>query len=240
MAWKMPSLVILLAKARKKVVIARKRGARKAQAARAAAAQKRPLDFGSVYNLWKGALLNPEQVFAQQKNSGGFVKAGLMLALAGALFALISAILTHNFVLMLLGFSLFLVAVPITAFIATVIVYVFARILGGTGTLRQQFYLFAVMLSPVLMLIALLDVLYIIPLVGGLIRGAIVFALDIYAVYMLSLSLKTVHGFGNLKAILAWLLPLLIVTILVAIFVAMVVAAIIAAVPAVVHAGFVR
>jgi len=230
-----------LAKARKS---AKKRVARRSQkkaapkvAASKAAGMFSGLDFAGVFELWKTALTNPEKAVSSQLGKAGYAKGILMLCLAGALYAVISAILTMNFFVLALGPAMFAVMVPVLVLFGAAVVFAFAKILGGKGSLREQFYVSAVLLSPIILLMACAKVLLIVPIIGFLLKAAALFVLEVYALYQVTLALRSIHGFSTIRAILSWLLPLLIVTIVVVIFALMVVAAILALVPAAILVG---
>lgn len=195
------------------------------------------MDFAGVFELWKVALTNPEKAISSQLGKAGYAKGILMLCLAGALYAVISAILTTNFFLLALGPAMFAVAVPITVLVGAAVVFAFAKVLGGKGGLREQFYISAVLLSPIILLMACTKVLYIVPIVGFLLKAAALFVLEVYALYQVTIALRAIHGFSTMRAILSWLLPLLVVTVIVIIFALIVVAAILAMIPAAVLVG---
>jgi hypothetical protein len=195
------------------------------------------MDFSAIFDLWKAALNDPDATISSQQRNGGYVKGILMLCLAGALYAVISAILTSNFFLLVLGPSMFAVMVPALAFAASAVVYAFAKVLGGKGGFREQFYLTAVLVSPIILLMAFAKVLYIIPLIGFLFKAAAMFVLDVYALYQVTLALRVVHDLSTMRAILSWMLPLLIVAIIVIVFTILIVAVILAAIPAAVLVG---
>jgi len=227
----------------KKKAVSKKRAVKKIRATKAlkaapqampffAAEKKQGLDFGAMVNLWVAAVANPEATLAHQRTKGGFSKGIIMLSLAGALYALICALLTANVFLLVFGPITFAIGVPIFALVYSVIIYAFAKVLGGKGGLREQFHLFAVFLSPILLLMALAKIMYVVPMLGYAIKNLIVLLLGIYALYQLTVSLKIVHGFGNLKAVLTWLLPGLIVAFLIAVFAIVVMAMLLATIPA--------
>lgn len=195
------------------------------------------LDFAGVFQLWKTALINPEKAISSQFGKAGYAKGILMLCLAGALYAVISAILTVNFVVLALGPGMFAVMVPLTILFGAAVVFAFAKILGGKGGLREQFYVSAVLLSPIVLLMACAKVLLIVPIIGFLLKAAVLFVLEVYALYQITLALRDIHGFSTMRAILSWLLPLLIMAIIVIVFTLMVVAAILSLVPAAVLVG---
>jgi len=230
-----------LAKARKaskrRVVRRGKKRAAPAPAARKAPGMLSGMDFAAVFGLWKAALTSPEKAISSQAGKAGYAKGILMLCLAGALYAVISAILTSNFFVLVLGPAMFAVMAPIVVLVGAAVVFAFAKMLGGKGSLREQFYMSAVLLSPIILLLACAKVLYIVPIIGFLLKAAAVFVLEVYALYQITLALRSIHGFSTMRAILSWLLPLLIVTVIVVIFALIVVAAILAVIPAAILVG---
>ncbi len=225
-------------KASKKRVARRghKRAAKKL-APKAAKGAFSDMNFVGIFELWKAALIKPEKIISDQASKAGYAKGVLMLCLAGALYAVISAVLTANFFVLALGPAMFAVMVPLVVLVGAAVVFAFAKILGGNGGLREQFYLSAVLLSPIILLMACAKVLYIIPIIGFLFEAAVVFVIEVYALYQITLALRSVHDFSTIRAILSWFLPLLIVTIIVLVFALIVVAAILALVPAAVLVG---
>jgi hypothetical protein len=224
-------------KARRRVARRARRAAAPKLAAKKAAGIFSGLDFRAVFDLWKLAVTNPERAIASQEGKAGYAKGVLMLCLAGALYAVIAAVLTSNFFLLALGPATFAVTVPITGLVCAAVVFVFAKLLGGRGGLREQFYLTAALFSPVFLLMACAKVFAIIPLVGFLFESAAVFVLDVYALYQATLAIRAVHKFSTLRAILSWLLPLVMLALIVLAFAMIVAAAVLAMIPAAVLVG---
>jgi hypothetical protein len=92
--------------------------------------------------------------------------------------------------------------------------YVFARLLGGKGNYTAQSYLIALYSAPFSIITV---VIMLIPWVG--IWLAVLFS--IYGLYLLTLALKETHGYSTGRAVLTWLLPMIIMAVIVAALVAL-------------------
>ncbi len=173
------------------------------------------IDLNKYFYLWKRVLTKPEQTFkAEIKKSSpeGFTK---NLAVAGLITGFIVGIVTAlGFSGTLFGalgsitaFVLVLVAMPLLfifgALINSAVVYVFSWLLGGKGNFTNQSYLISLYAAPINIIVY---VLMFIPLVNIL----AIIVLGIYSLYLLTLALKQVHSFNTGKAILVWLLPIVI------------------------------
>jgi hypothetical protein len=170
--------------------------------------------FALMYvDLWMRVLKTPKEAFAAEKKNADVAEGAKQLALAfaipgllaGLVFAflgsLIAAIPGAGIVA---GFGLLaIVAAPIlfavfgvvTSLVANAIAYGVSRVLGGTGTYAQQYYLGAIFTAPIT--IASL-VLNIVPILGSLVS----LLLQLYGLYLFVLSLKEAHGFDTMKAVL--------------------------------------
>ena len=84
--------------------------------------------------------------------------------------------------------------------INNIIFYVFAMLLGGKGSFEEQRYLFTLYVVPIHLLSLLLSW---VPLIGIIIL--------LYAFYVFTMSIKVAHRLTTGRAILVWLLPVLIV-----------------------------
>lgn len=175
--------------------------------------------FRKMLELWKSVLLKPKETFKKERK-----KADLTL---GAKYILISSLIGTAIMLLSLsyiigldgsGLSLssystfyisYVIMTPIMSIVGWLIGsamdYFFARLMGGKGTYAQQTYLIAVYSAPISIISVLL---YLIPVAGMW----LVFLLLFYSLYLLTTALKEVHGFSTGKAIMSWLLPVIILT----------------------------
>jgi len=102
------------------------------------------------------------------------------------------------------------------------IIWVFAKLLGGTGSYGAQLHMTS---APLAFVLVLQGILSFIPFVGPMI-GALI---SLYYLYPLTLAIKEAHNLSTLKALAAWVLPIIIVFVLLAIFAAILGAALLGA-----------
>lgn len=179
-----------------------------------------------MYEIWKSVLTKPKETFRLQAKKADYVEAVKHVGVAGV----IQGILTGIFITLglsavgglfgygSLGASLgglsiigLAISVPImaaiTLFIGSGIFYIIARLLGGKGNYQTQTYLMAIYMAP----LGLIGILAMIPFVGILVSLGV----TIYMLYLLTLALKETHKFTTGRAVLTWLLPLIVIMVLV-------------------------
>ncbi len=181
-----------------------------------------------MYEIWTKVLTKPRETFRIQARKADYAAAvkhigvagiiqgvltGLLLtlglsaagSLVGAQYGMFGASLG---LLSIIGLAIF---VPIMAiiglFIGSGIFYIVARVLGGNGSYQTQTYLMAIYMAP----LNLIGILAMIPFVGILVSLAVA----IYSLYLLTLALKETHKFTTGKAVLTWLIPVIILAVLV-------------------------
>lgn len=181
-------------------------------------------------NVWRKVLTAPKEAFTEEKARAnmrdGVVHLVVSYAVCGFLFGLLvyvssllfaSASSYPSFTGFLGGLGLaalvispilFIVLGLLGSFIGVGVLYVISKLLGGSGTASQQFYLYAIFSAPLMILIGLLSFVPFVGLIAFIL-------LQLYSLYLLTLSLKEVHGFGTFKAVLVWLLPLFLVLVFV-------------------------
>ncbi|MFH1424058.1 MAG: YIP1 family protein [archaeon] len=179
------------------------------------------------FNIWLEALKNPKETFAAQKAHASFSEGAKHILIAGVILGLImgigGAVLGSLFLAPLLGaaagaimFVYGLIFGVIIAFLGWiingVIYFIFAKILGGNGSLTTQLYLSALFMAPMMVL---MGILMLIPFAGTI----LLFLLELYGLYLLTLSLKEAHGFSTGRAVLSWLLPVIVIGIIMIAFV---------------------
>lgn len=184
------------------------------------------IDLNKYFDLWKRVLTKPEQTFkAEIKKSTpeGFTKnlavAGLItgfisgivaaLGLSGTLFGTIGGIT---------AFVLVLVAMPLLfifgALINSAVFYIISWLLGGKGSFTNQSYLISLYTAPINIIVYILALIPLVNIIAVIVLG-------IYSLYLLTLALKQTHGFDSGKAILVWLLPIVIVLLLMMVMIMM-------------------
>jgi len=95
----------------------------------------------------------------------------------------------------------------ILSLIGAGLIWIVAKLLGGTGEYGTQYHLTSAPLAAVLII---QGVLSFIPFLGAIIGGLI----SIYYLYPLTLAIKEAHKFSTLKAVAAWAIPAIVVLIL--------------------------
>ena len=195
------------------------------------------------FEIWKDALTKPKETFAKQAKKGGIREALMHSALGG----LIQGLLLAATLALLPGYSslgaiagsafiavmavVMIIVSPIASMISVLIIsgvfYLFAKLFGGNGTYDKQTYLYAIFYAPLAVISSVLALIpAIMMFVPGLTMVSTVLGMTIrllvfvYTVYLLTLALKEVHKYSTGKAVLTWLVPVLIVGIFLAVFLA--------------------
>lgn len=83
-----------------------------------------------------------------------------------------------------------------------IVLFIFARLLGGKGTFGTQAYVQSLFYAP---LAVIQQVLAVTPLVGRL----LFILLAIYSLVPTTTSLKAAHGYSTWRAVTTWLMPIL-------------------------------
>ena len=178
-------------------------------------------------NLWKEVLTNPAETFKKEEKNVNLTEGIKQLIVAGVIagvFYGISAALALNSAGMLMmgkpmmgagamGFIGALIGTPITTligwFIFSAILYVIAKLLKGQGTFDTHMYFIALLYSPI---VIIQGVLSIIPIVGAAL-GVLV---SLYGLYLLTIAIKQAHKVSTEKAVLIWLIPVIVIALILA------------------------
>lgn len=178
-----------------------------------------------MFEEWKETFLHPSQSMpklAPNANLGsglqhlavGFVISGIISAILIFISSIIagpSAAAVGDIGLMAVVFSI--IVGFIGALLGAGLIWIMAKILGGKGEYGQQLHMTS---APLAFLMVVTSILNIIPLAGALIG----ILLNLYYLYPMTVAIREAHKFSTLKAIAAWLLPIIIVVIIVFIFAA--------------------
>lgn len=193
-----------------------------------------PRPFGQVPRLWLDVTKMTEEYFAMEApyaSAGNALISVLILAAVSALLSAISSLLGGGvqmlttpslyedigvapFLMTIGGVAFFsacyaLVLGPIGFYLANGIVYIFARLLGGTGGFTTQVYLQSLFAVPLGILTSLLALLNVIPLLGGCISGIAILAVAVYSIVLNVRSVKVTHDFTSGRAVGAIFAPVL-------------------------------
>lgn len=149
-------------------------------------------------NLWIPALTKPKETFSKAKKSKvSLVDALIIMALCGAIEGLVVGLFTGAGLIW--GLIIGLVAALLFSFVGTGLFWLMAKLLGGKGEFTRQYYLYSLFGAP----IAIASILGILPVIGQVIS----ILLSLYSLYPLTISIREIHGFDTLKAVLSWLVP---------------------------------
>lgn len=187
------------------------------------------------FNLWVESITNPIQTFKKEKKKADLVQGMIHIALAGLVTGVIKGL--YDFMIGSViggvlgpmfgqfpigGFMgavgaislvLSIIFTPIFSVIIWLIVsgilYIFAMLFGGKGDYKTQSYLYAIYSAPLSIIITVISI---IPIIGIL---AIIPWL--YGLYLLTMALKEAHGYTMGKAVLTWLIPVLILVVIIGI-----------------------
>jgi len=162
---------------------------------------------------WIDVLVKPEETFKREKPITN-LKTGVIYTIFGfIILGIISGILSMS-LFGIPGIVLSAIFAPILGLVVLLIYatgyFAMAKILGGAGTFGAQYFVVAIVLSPILVLNSIVGI---IPLAGGYLALLV----GLYAMYPLTLGIKEAHQLNLLKSVIAMLIPTIILTILFAI-----------------------
>ncbi|HEV8289348.1 MAG TPA: YIP1 family protein [Candidatus Norongarragalinales archaeon] len=165
-----------------------------------------------MYQQWIDVLTKPSQTLARAHHGKTTVEAALKQWGAAYLVAgIIAGLLAGTFLNPVAGVSALvtvLIGGLILAFLGSIIVYIFAKAMGGRGDFMTQFYLVGLAVAPI---IILKSVVLLIPIIGILLNVLLV----LYELVLLTIAIKEAHRLDTAKAFLSWFLPLIIVGVIV-------------------------
>ncbi|MCX6816132.1 MAG: Yip1 family protein [Candidatus Aenigmarchaeota archaeon] len=183
--------------------------------------------LSGLVGKWVEVFLHPTRFFKKEnkaKNLGYAVKGA---AVAGVITAVITLIAAGSEVQLssLLGqytWPIYIVGSLIIGsigsilglIIASFIFYIFARALGGKATYTSQTH---TLMFPMAAVGIVSTIVALIPIIGWVLAAL----MAIYNLYLLTAALKNTHKYTIGKAILTWLIPVLIITVLILIVVAL-------------------
>ncbi len=171
------------------------------------------------FNLWIDSLTKPVATFKKERKNANISQGALHIAAAGIVTGFISGLYQMIFGILgaasasagLGGVTVFLMTLILTPIFSVIgwlivsgIIYIFALLFGGKGNYKTQSYLYAIYSAP---LSIVTTIIALIPFFGMFI--AIIPML--YGLYLLTMALKEAHKYTTGKAVLTWLVPILIV-----------------------------
>jgi hypothetical protein len=167
----------------------------------------------AFFDMWKDVIMQPKKAFAQMKRPD-MAQAAIHIVVAGVIAGVVAAIAAvigggaqaGAFGALLGGAVGFLaiITVPILLLIGwmiiSVVLLIFAKLLGGKGDFGKHSYMIAMYIAP---LFVISTIVGIIPMVGSLLSGLV----SLYGLYLLTLAMMYAHGFDMVKAALVWIIP---------------------------------
>lgn len=187
------------------------------------------------FQKWINALTKPVDTFAKEKGKADWTEAVKHLAVAGVISGIIAGLAAWAGLTAvgLLGGKLFgaaagatigamafvaaIIMTPITMIIGWIIssgiLYIFALLFGAKGNFKTQSYLIALYLAPVMLITTVIGL---VPIIGGIVNLLIA----LWSLYLLTMALKTAHGYSAGRAVATWLLPVIVVVIIFALLAA--------------------
>lgn len=183
--------------------------------------------INNMLRIWIDVLKNTGNVLKKHENEASIILGVSNLALAGLLVGfMISILLTIIFFifesLFIQKIDIFMafiiipvfsaISFPVIFLLDSVVLFLFAKILGGKGTFTKQFYFISLCMSPFLLIVTIFGIISSLHPVLELIFSC---ASSIYGLYMITIALREAHKFNVLRAIITWVVPLIIVAALI-------------------------
>jgi len=176
-----------------------------------------------MVELWKNVLLKPKQTFENELKEAKGIKEGVKnLAVATVIYLLIDTILNlitgslnifGMITVLILGSIILILLVAFANFVIAGMYYLTCKFLGAKETNYSKFfYLFALLFSVFVSLGIIIRIISLIPVIG-LIAGVFSFLLLLYSIYVTVQLIKAATGFGTGKAILACVIPSIVIVI---------------------------
>jgi hypothetical protein len=176
------------------------------------------VDFSGIFKTWAAVLTKPvESLKAEAKNDKGLKEGAIGYVIAAIIPALIILVVGLAFGssmgatgLAVAGvgavFMAVLVFIGVLAFtfIEAGLIHLSAKLLGGKGNFGKFYYLTSTFLAPIFMANMVLSF---VPCIGML-AGIVLFG---YSVYLFVIAIREFYGLDNVKAFVAWLLPVAVV-----------------------------
>lgn len=165
---------------------------------------------------WLDALIYPKETFRAEKERASLGEAIKNVGVAGLIGGVIRGLfvglevafggVTFLIIALILGIIILPIVCIIVFLLCSLIYFIFANILGSKGNFTTQTYLISLFTAPLI----ILSLLEFIPSVGWVLGILII----LYSLYPLTIALRESHGFSTARAILAWLIPWLIIVLL--------------------------
>ncbi len=205
----------------------------------------------NILRTWRNAVSAPRKTFgAELKHRHKLAQGAMHIVIAAVISAIIiglsgqagqlygwlaplSAGTTALFIVGLIVFAAILNTIGWLVWSG--ILYLIARALGGKGGYTGQSYLIAIYSAPLSILAAVVTALLgawnpATALTAAAIIGTLIAAvIALYQLYLLTLALKLNHRYSTGRAVLTWLIPILVVLVIAALFVGFLVATLVAA-----------
>lgn len=200
----------------------------------------RPRPFNQIPKLWLDLVKMTEEYFAQEAPRASAANAligVLILAVVTAIMSVFSTLLGGGIgmvtapaayedievvplVGLLAGMGMYsaccgLIMTPIGFYIGNGLIYLGARIFGGTGDFNTQVYLQSLFVVPLGIVTSVLSLIYVIPYLGGCIGIVVGLAIAIYTFVLNVRAVKVTHDLTTGRSVGAILAPALLLLVFV-------------------------
>jgi len=168
------------------------------------------------FQYWFRWVLQPQAALDKEKAPADLLSSFKVWAVTGFWAGLVSGLIgllaggVTGLTLVVLVFSLLFgpLVYPLVYAFMEGVYFITARVLGGKGTFKDQFYFVGYTARPILPLLALLSG------INPLLSFFASMLVGLYWLYPKTVIYKHVHGLDWFKAILVWLLPSIVLTVL--------------------------
>ncbi len=171
-------------------------------------------DINAAVNKWMAILTKPsEAAFEAEKPNVNLTNMIIWLAIAGAISGFFGGLWglifrSGSVAGLITGLIAGAIVAVIGFFIGQAILFLVARVLGGTGDFNTQAYLQSIYFVPIYIVDGVLSI----PFLGSLVA----LVLGLYSLYLTTLALKVTHRYDTTKAVLTWLIPAIVVGVILA------------------------
>ncbi len=173
----------------------------------------RTFDVNALINRSRTVLNHPtEASFQTERPNVNLQNALAWLVLTGAIFGFLYGLGTWfyhggNLFSPIGGMIGLAIGLPISFAITAAVLYVVARLLGGTGDFSTQAYLQSLYFLPLFILIGVARLVPYLDVAASIVGG-------VYSLYLTTLALRVTHNYPMRQAVLTWAIPLIVLAVL--------------------------
>jgi hypothetical protein len=186
------------------------------------------MSFTQRLDIWKNVLLAPSTTLAGEAKKAemgmkdGTENFGTAIILTYLPLLLLGLILTGTFsvfsiVGILIGLAFAVLGVLITSILFSAICYVVGMILGGKTSFGHLYYMVSSTYAPIQSVVFVISIIAMVlaqvSVIAGIVKPISSIAsliLVLYSLYLLTIAFEKTYGFGKLKAVAVWLVPVVV------------------------------